>query len=356
MSFEAIYKTIQKSAKEDKDSSIHKAGDISLNGSVPYGIPSGIPRLDLSIGRPGLPAGRVIEYFGFEGSGKTTAALHAIAQAQRMGGGGLYIDAEYAWDDERAEQIGVDIDTNFLIGEVNTVEGIFRQLDSTIQGKINAGYNKPFVAVVDSITGVTTEHEDKKEYGQEARVGQDARVIRGGMKKLMKDVAKSKICLIFINHAINKIGAMAFAKQSQSAGGHAIKFYSTLRCEFAATGQIKDDKDRDLRLGQKVNINIEKLKKSRLEHPKIKDVHLLNDNGFDLTTELLEGAVQCGFVVHPKSSQSYTLQHPQVVEFSKKDWKQVVLELGGPQKAYEMMLSWATEQGILRPWTAMQYE
>ena len=131
--FEDVYKHLKKSTKEDPHSRIFKAGDIKISGNVPYGILSGIPRLDFSLGRPGLPVGRVIEYFGFEMSGKTTAALHALAQAQRCGGGGLYIDAEYSWDEDRAIDIGIDPYTNFILSQVDTIEGIFRVLDETIK-------------------------------------------------------------------------------------------------------------------------------------------------------------------------------------------------------------------------------
>lgn len=351
MSFDAIFKALSKD--KDPDSSVHKAGDLKIGSMIPFGIPSGIPRLDLSLGRPGLPAGRVVEYFGFEGSGKTTAALSCLAQAQRMGGGGLYIDSENSWDEFRAEQIGVDVDKNLMIGQVNTIEGIFRKIDTCIDSLIEESFDKPFVIIVDSITGVSTEFErEKKSFGEDPRVGQDARVIRQGMRRIMPEVAKSKACLIFVNHAISKIASGPYQKQSMSSGGHAIKFFASVRCEFVNSGTIKSD-DKEQRLGQKVTINIEKLKLSRLLYPSIKEVNLLNDTGFDLTTELLSGGILSGLIRHEDKAKSYYLYE---TEFAKDDWEQVVADNGGPQKLYEAFLGQAIEKGIIRPWDISKYE
>ena len=343
---------MNKAAKDDPHAKVHKSGDITLGSKIPYGILSGIPRLDLSIGKPGIPAGRVIEFFGFEMSGKTTAALHTLAQAQLMGGGGIYIDAEYSWDEDRAADIGVDPNKNFAVVEVETIEGIFRQLEASITGLQESDFDKPFVIIVDSITGVTTEHEKGKEFGSEARVGQDARVIRHGMRKIMPDLAKSNACVIFINHAVAKIAASPYAKQSDSSGGHAIKFFSTLRCEFRNSGQIKEG---ELRAGQKINIRIEKLKKSRLDKPDIKDVSLLVDTGFDLTTELLKASIQAGWVKRP-NTKTYAIEYPEETQFPKVDWPGIVQGYGGPQKVYKFLMDWSLENDIIKPWSSEGYE
>jgi len=299
MSFDGILKNVQKAAKEDPHSRAYKAGDIEITSGVPYGILSGIPRLDLNIGRPGLPAGKVVEFYGFEMCGKTTAALHVLAQAQKAGGGGMYIDAEYSWDEDRAIDLGIDPDVNFMLSEVDTIEATFRQMDAAIQSVMDTDFG-PFVIIVDSITGVCNEHELGKEYGEVARVGEDARAIRNGMRKIMKDISKSNVLVIFINHAISKIGAMQYAKQSDSSGGKAIKFYATLRCNFNSAGNIQTEKDsvkkQKKRLGQKVNIKIDKLKKSRLEFPEIKEVALMGVNGFDLEMELFEAGKESGLI------------------------------------------------------------
>jgi len=345
MSFDTIFKKLSDSAKKDPHSNAYRPGDISIPSEVPYGIPSGIPRLDVSIGRTGLPAGRVIEYFGFEKTGKTTAALHALAQAQCMGGGGLFIDGEQSWDEDRATEIGIDPNKNLALSSVDTIESIFRQMDAGIKGYMESGLSVPFVIIVDSITGVTSELEKEKEYGSTARVGEDARVIRSGMRKIVPDIAKSKVCVIFINHAVAKIAATAFAKQSDSSGGHAIKFFSSLRCNFANAGKIMSP-DKSEMLGQKVNIQIEKLKKSKLRFPVIKEISLLNDSGFDLSLELLEAGIQVGMITK-KNNLVFSMEDR---EFTRKDWPQVIEDWGGAQKAYEEFLVWLKNKDIIREW------
>ena len=273
MSFDKIFSHIQKAIDKDPNATIRKSGDINIRSRIPFGIPSGIPELDLRLGRPGLPAGRVIEYFGFERSGKTCAALQAIAQAQRMGGGGYFIDTQFSYDEERARDLGIDPDVNFAVGEAKTIEGIFRNMDAALDGLIESGFNKPFVMVVDSITAVETEHNNNLEIGAELRVGEDARRIRSGLKKLNEKIASSKACVIFINHAISTIAANKFAKQSASAGGHAIKFFATVRLQFTEGSDVKDG---DKRIGQNVYLRIEKLKNSNLEFPKF-EMFLSND-------------------------------------------------------------------------------
>lgn len=355
MSFESIFKTIQKGSKNDPHSTVKLSSDPTLRSSVPYGVPSGIPRLDISIGRPGLPAGRIVEFFGFEMCGKTTAALHALYQAQRKGGGGMFIDAECSWDEERAMDIGIDPDRNLIISDVDTIEATFRQIDFALDGLIESEFNKPFVIVVDSVTAVTSEDEKNKDIGATARVGEDARVIRQNMRKIMSKIAESKACVIFINHAVSTIAATPYAKQSKSSGGHAIKFFATLRCEFKNAGQLKDENDKSVRKGQKINISIEKLKKSRLERPEIKEVLLMNENGFDLTEELLQGAILSGFVGHPKGSRTYSIESLGR-EFPKADWPSIVDELGGPDIAYDTLIEWSLKNNVLNSWGGVEYE
>lgn len=349
MSFDAIFKSLEKSAKEDPHSTAYRAGSVEIPSTVPFGILSGIPRLDLTIGRPGLPAGRVVEAYGFERSGKTTFALHVLAQAQKVGGGGLFIDGEQSFDEDRATEIGVDPYTNFAVSSVETIEGVFRQMDAALKGIAESGFDKPFVIIVDSITGVSSELEKGKEYGSVARVGEDARVIRTGMRKIVPDIAKTKACVIFINHAISKVAATPYAKQSESSGGHAIKFFSSLRCNFTNAGDIKD-KEKNL-LGQKINIRIEKLKRAKLRRTEIKEIHLLTDTGFDLTDELFQAGLDFG-MVERVNMKTYSFNDKQ---FAKSDWPQMVEDLGGAQKFYEQTIEWAKEKGIIRDWGEKLY-
>jgi recombination protein RecA len=352
MAFDDILKALNKKASKDPHMRVYQAGDITMGSHIPFGVPSGIPRLDLRLGKQGLPAGKVIEYFGFERTGKTTAALHAIAQAQRMGGSGVFIDAERSFSRDRALEIGLDPDNNFATSEADTIESMFRTLDAVIQSNIEEPSDKPVVIVVDSVTAVASEQEMKKEYGEVQRVGEDARVLRNCMRKIMKDIAASKVIVIFINHAVSTISAHKFAKQSTSAGGHAIKFFATLRCGFSNSGNEVDKSTKERR-GQKINIVIEKSKLGDVPEPLIQDVILFGKNGFDLGTELFEAGKESKWLKGP-NQQTYMLRLPDVepMEFKAKDWSWIMENNGGAYKLYRLWRKWCMEQGKITSWAS----
>jgi recombination protein RecA len=265
-----------------------------------------------------------------------------------MGGGGYFIDTEFSYDEERARDVGIDPDVNFAVGEAKTIEGIFRNLDAALDGLIESDFNKPFIIVIDSITAVETEHNKALEIGAESRVGEDARRIRSGLRKLNDKIAQSKACVIFINHAISTIAASKFAKQSASAGGHAIKFFATLRLQFTEGSDVKDG---DKRIGQNIYLRIEKLKNSKLEFPKF-ELILSNDVGFNIEDSLLEVMEEIGLVIHAKGSKSYTLTTTDQ-EFGKADWSNVVTGLGGVDKAYDLFIESALKNGHMKPWSTI---
>ena len=348
--FDDILNSVRKVSEKDPSTSIHNAGDINLISRAPYGILTGIPELDYSFGRPGLPAGKVVEYFGFEKSGKTTAALHALGQSQRKGGGGIFIDTEMSWDEQRAIDCGVDIDTNFAIAEADTIEGILRILESTIEGLKSSGWNNPFVAVVDSITGVSSQRHRDTEIGAEPRVGEDARVIRHGLRKLVSEFGKTNMTVIFINHSISNIASTPFAKQSTSAGGHAIKFFSSVRVQFTAGGDLFMQRQGvKKRIGQKTFLQIEKLKGSPLVYPKL-ECFLLNECGFDTRTSLKDAAIKSGLIQEKGKVLSLQLGE-EPLEFDAKEWPNIVDSLGGTNVVYDNWIDWVIEQGLMKPWS-----
>ena len=352
MAFEDILKRLEKGAKKDPHTHVYRPGDITMGSHIPFGIPSGIPRLDLRLGKPGLPAGKVIEFYGFQMSGKTTAALHAIAQAQRLGGSGILIDTERAYDTARTAAIGVNTDVNFTPIECDTLEATFRTLNEIVQAEIENPSGTPVVVVVDSVTAVTSEAEYDKEFGEVARIGEDARVLRWNMRKLMGDLAKSKVCIIFINHAVSKMAANKYAKQSDSAGGYAIKFFASLRCEFRNAGW-EMTADKKGRVGQKIGVKIEKSKLGELRNPQINDVILKVDNGFDLATELFQAGIESGWLGRP-NAQTYTYTDPddsETLEFKKADWPRLVENSGGPYKLYKEWRQWCREHGKITDWS-----
>jgi protein RecA len=347
--FDAIFKAVAKKTKDDGLSSVHRAGDISLSSRIPFGIRTGIPELDFNIGKPGWPAGRCVELFGFEHCGKTTLAYMAIAEAQRMGGGGYFIDTEKSWDAYRARQCGVDPDVDFGIADVNSIEAAFRTMIAIITSRLELMDNAPFVIVVDSVTGTANEFMKKHEMGKEERVGQDARAIRGGMRRVTADIAEANINLIMINHAISTIPKFQFAKQSEAAGGHAIKLFSTVRINLAPLGWYTEGpKENKRRLGQKIKLKVEKLKGSSMMYPEIKEILLLNTCGFDTEGNLLDAGIKAGWVTHVKGTQTYMLNDK---EFPKVDWPSIVLQHGGIHAAYQEFTDWCMGEGLMTQWS-----
>ena len=346
--FENIFKAVAKATKDDKLVSVHKAGDITISSHIPFGIRTGVPSLDYHINRPGWPAGRCVELFGFEHCGKTTLGLHAIAECQRMGGGAYFIDTEKSWDERRAEQIGVNTDTNLGIGDADSIESAFRLIRSIVDSRLEWNDGKPFVILVDSVTGTATEFMKTHTIGKEERVGQDARAIRGGMRRITADIAKANVTLIMINHAISTIPQFRFAKQSEAAGGHAIKLFSTVRVNLASTGWITEGTDKaKKRTGQKIMMKVEKLKNSSMSDPQINDIPLLNSIGFDTESDLLQAGIAAGWVGHKESSKEYRLGDE---VFPKVDWPAIVQQLGGLNVAYDLFLDWCKTHGTMQDW------
>jgi len=348
-SFDDLFAKVSKSLANDPGASIKEAGDITLSSRIPYGIPTGIPELELAIGRPGIPAATITEFYGFERAGKTTAALHVLASAQRAGGGGLFIDAESTFDRERAIQLGVDPEKNFRIGEVENIEGIFRLLLQTLDHLETVQLKSPFVFVIDSVTGVESEiNDDAKKFGKEARVGQDARLIRRGVRLAHKKIANTKAAVIFINHAIATIDGAMFGPKSQAAGGHSLKLLSTLRVQFSKGADLQDKKVDDqlrLRHGQKSFIKVEKLKSSKLVFQNF-EIDLKDDGGFDTVASLLRAGVHTGWITKP-DTKSFKLGEQ---DFPERDWPAVVTSLGGKTVMYDQWLKWCIANGHLQHW------
>ena len=345
MTFDNVFKSIVKKTDKDPFSSALKAGDTRIKSRVPFGVLTDIPELDLAIARDGWPAGRVIEVFGLPMSGKSSIALHAISNIQKMGGGAVYIDTEKTWDEDRAKELGVDVHTNFVIIDTDSLESGFRSAQATIDSIKAEKFNKPMIVVIDSVTGAANERMKETELGIEERLGEDARKIRGGLRRLVEGVAESHIILFLINHSISKMAAGPYQKQTQAAGGHAIKFFSTLRFEMTNAGWIKDPNDSERRIGQKVKISIEKIKGSKMWTPKV-EANLMFDGGFDTAESLLEAGQKTGFIERV-NMRTYKLGE---VEFPKADWPITIENLGGLDTVYKAWISDSIEKGVIKPW------
>ena len=197
-------------------------------------IPSGSIALDHALGIGGYPRGRVVEIYGPESSGKTTLAIHAIAEAQKLGGTGAKIDAEHAFDRTNAKNLGVDLDS-LLISQPDNGEQALEIAESLIRsGAID-------IIVIDSVAALTPKAEIEGEMG-DAKMGLQARLMSQALRKLTASISKTNTCCIFINQLRDKIGVM-FGNPETTTGGNALKFYASVRVDVRRTTQIKDGEE-----------------------------------------------------------------------------------------------------------------
>jgi recombination protein RecA len=228
----ALQLTIDKIEKSYGKGSIMRMGDKPVD-DVPA-IHSGSIALDLAMGIGGYPKGRVIEIFGPESSGKTTLAIHAIAEAQKAGGIAAFIDAEHAFDPTYAQKLGVDID-ELLISQPDNGEQALEIADSLIRsGAID-------IIVIDSVAALTPKAEIEGEMG-DSKMGLQARLMSQALRKLTGSISKTKTCVIFINQLRDKIGVM-FGNPETTTGGNALKFYASVRLDIRKIGQLKDGEE-----------------------------------------------------------------------------------------------------------------
>jgi recombination protein RecA len=228
----ALQLTIDKIEKSYGKGSIMRMGDKPVDDV--QAIHSGSIALDLAMGIGGYPKGRVIEIFGPESSGKTTLAIHAIAEAQKAGGIAAFIDAEHAFDPTYAQKLGVNID-ELLISQPDNGEQALEITDSLIRsGAID-------IVVIDSVAALTPKAEIEGEMG-DSKMGLQARLMSQALRKLTGNISKTKTCVIFINQLREKIGVM-FGNPETTTGGNALKFYASVRLDIRRIGQLKDGEE-----------------------------------------------------------------------------------------------------------------
>ncbi len=228
----ALQATMDKIEKDFGKGAIMKLGD-RPEGDVSV-IPSGSIALDHALGIGGYPRGRVIEIYGPESSGKTTLAIHAIAEAQKAGGFAAIIDAEHAFDRTYAKNLGVDVDT-LLISQPDNGEQALDIADDLIRsGAID-------IIVVDSVAALTPKAEIEGEMGDQ-KMGLQARLMSQALRKLTANISKTNTCCIFINQLREKIGVM-FGNPETTTGGNALKFYASVRIDVRKVTQLKDGDD-----------------------------------------------------------------------------------------------------------------
>jgi recombination protein RecA len=270
---------------------------LGAEGRAPVGvIPTGAISLDVALGIGGLPRGRVVEIYGPESSGKTTVALHAVANAQAAGGIAAFIDAEHALDPDYAKALGVDTD-NLLIAQADSGEQALEITDMLIRsGALD-------VIVIDSVAALVPRAEIEGEMG-ESHVGLQARLMSQALRKLAGAVSSSKTTMIFINQLREKIGVL-FGSPETTTGGRALRFYASVRLDIRRIETLKDGSDA---VGNRTRV---KVVKNKMAPPfKQAEFVILYGQGISREDDLIDMGVEHGFV--RKSGAWYTYEGTQL--------------------------------------------
>jgi len=336
------YSEFASKVEGDKFARVSQGVTLSIGGIIPFGVPSGIPQLDYALERDGWPAGRIVELYGYEYCGKSTLALHSVAEVQRRGGVALWIDVEKAFDPERAQQLGVNT-KDLWLADADSVEAIFRVCEAAASSVLAAKI-KPFIMVVDSVSSVTSEYELGKEFKETTAIAGDARVIKRGVKRLNFMLSRTKAIAIFINHAMESMAAFGSPK---STGGRALKFMSSIRVEVSHKKELNagkgDERERD---GQIITIKLRKARGTPLKHP-IFDINLLTSKGFDRHGSLALMLHEVGLL---KFDGTHFSNADGSINFKFKDSEEAILRLGGYDKVYNQFIETAVQNGSIRKW------
>ncbi len=301
------------------------------HGSAIAGISTGSLSLDMSLGGQGIPRGRIVEIFGPESSGKTTLALHVVAEAQRAGGIAAFIDAEHALDPTWAKKLGVQLET-LLVSQPGNGEEAMQITEMLIRS------NAVDVIVIDSVAALVPTKELEGEIG-DSHVGLQARLMSQALRKLTGAISKSKTAVIFINQIREKIGVM-FGSPETTPGGRALKFYSSCRIDVRRIGQIKEGEDV---VGQRVRC---KIVKNKVAPPfKVAEFDMMHTEGISYEGDLLDMALAQKRVTRSgtwfrygdvhlgqgrEKARQFLRQNPQVAQQIRQE---VLAEDAGPETA-----------------------
>jgi len=298
-------------------------------------ISTGSLGLDIALGANGLPKGRIIEIYGPESSGKTTLAIHAIAECQKQGGIAAFIDAEHAFDRTYAEALGVDTD-NLLISQPDDGEQALEITENLIRSSAID------IIVIDSVAALVPKAEIEGEMG-DSKMGLQARLMSQAMRKLTATIGKTGCCCIFINQLREKIGVM-FGNPETTTGGNALKFYASVRLDIRKSGAAIKDKEGNL-IGNHVKV---KVVKNKLAPPfRTAEFDIIYGEGISKSGEIVDLGVEYGVVEKSgawyayngakiaqgrEAARQFLLDNPEVADEMEAKIKAQIAASGGPKK------------------------